>query len=112
MPDLVLLIGGMAFVTYIPRALPLLLLSSRKLPPVVGRWLELIPPAVLSALLLPALVLGKREGLPVLDISLDNAFLLAALPTIMAWFATRSFFGTVAAGMACVASLRFFFGYV
>ncbi len=107
MTDALLLIGGMALVTYVPRALPLLLLSSRTLPPVVIRWLELIPPAVLAALLLPQLLLGKENGLPFLDISLGNTFLLAAIPTALTGYFTRSFFGTVAVGMLCVAALRF-----
>lgn len=107
MPDMLLLVAGMALVTYVPRALPLILLSSRKLPPVAARWLELIPPAVLAALLLPQLLLGKENGVPFLDISLNNTFLLAAVPTALTGFFTRSFFGTVAVGMACVAALRF-----
>ena len=109
MRDQLLLILGMALVTYIPRVLPLLLLSSRDLNPTLMRWLEMIPPAVLAALLTPALFLqtGADEE-RVLFLSLDNVFLLAAIPTFVAGWLTRSFFGTVALGMAAVAALRYF----
>ena len=107
MPDSILLtILGMALVTYIPRFLPLLLLSSRSLPPLLVRWLELIPPAVLAALLTPALLLGKNEAGYFLDLNADNVFLLAAVPTILVSWFTRSFFGAVAVGMISVALLR------
>lgn len=107
MRDTILLILGMAVVTYIPRLAPLWLLSSRKLPEAVIRWLELIPPAVLSALLIPALVLGKKDGTAFLDISTGNVFLLATIPAALTAYFTKSFLGTVAVGMGGVALLRF-----
>ena len=105
----IMLILGMAVVTYLPRALPLMLLSSRALNPLIERWLRLIPPAVLSALLAPELLLGKSEAGVRLFISPDNIMLLAALPSfLVAWF-TRSFFGTVITGMGAVALGRYLF---
>ena len=102
-----LLICSMALVTYIPRVLPLWLLSSRTLHPALMRWLEMIPPAVLAALLAPALLLQKdAAGHDALFFSLDNIFLLATLPTFLIACKARSFFWTVAAGMAAVALLR------
>lgn len=101
--DVVLLILGMAAVTYIPRLLPVWMLSSRSLPPVVGRWLSFVPTAVLSALLLPALVL--TDGRP--DV-FGNVYFWAAVPAFAVALWTRSFFGTVAAGMIAVAAARYF----
>lgn len=43
-------IVGMALVTYLPRALPILFMSSRTLPRLLEVWLSYIPPAVLAAL--------------------------------------------------------------
>ena len=106
-PDQLLLIAGMALVTYLPRMLPLWLLSSRELHPAFLRWLGMLPPAVLAALLAPALFLrDDGAGAKSLFFSLDNVFLLAAVPTFIVAYMTKSFFGTVAAGMACVALLR------
>lgn len=105
--SLILIIFGMALVTYLPRVLPLLLLSSRKLPLFFVRWLELIPPAVLAALLAPGILLGKHgDGSLYLHLATDNLFLLAAIPAILTNLLTRSFFGTVAVGMGSVALLR------
>ena len=107
--DQLLLILGMTLVTYIPRMLPLLLLSSRELKPGLILWLEMIPPAVLAALLAPTLFLQTSpEGNAKFFLGTDNSFLLAAVPTFIVAKVTKSFFGTVAAGMASVALLRAF----
>lgn len=100
------LILGMAVVTYIPRMLPLMLLSSRDLNPHLMRWLEMVPPAVLAALLAPELFLtpGAEKSL---FLSTDNIFLIAAVPTFVVGWLSKSFFGTVAVGMGCVALLRY-----
>ena len=107
-PDQLLLILGMALVTYIPRAAPLMLLSSRKLNPLLMRWLEMVPPAVLAALLAPELLLtATPEGGKALFVSPDNVFLLASVPTFVVGWLSGSFFGTVAVGMGTVALLRY-----
>jgi branched-subunit amino acid transport protein len=106
--DQLLLIVGMALVTYIPRAAPLMLLSSRELNPLLLRWLEMVPPAVLAALLAPEVLLRKSSGGEfLLFLSLDNVFLLAAVPTFLVGWIGKSFFATVAFGMVCVAVLRY-----
>ncbi|WP_461209290.1 AzlD domain-containing protein [Desulfocurvus sp. DL9XJH121] len=101
-----LTILGMALVTYVPRALPLVALASRSLPDVVARFLGFVPTAVLAALLAPCVLV--RDG--ALDASLSNVFLLAAVPTFAVAIAARSFFGAVAVGMASVAAGRWFLG--
>lgn len=108
--EVFLLVGGMAVVTYAGRALPLWLLSSRSLNPWISRWLSFVPAAILSALLAPSLLLREAgEGEMQCFFSLENHFLLAAIPSfLIAWF-TRSFFGTVAVGMISVALMRAFF---
>jgi branched-subunit amino acid transport protein len=98
----------MALVTYIPRAAPLLFLSSRKLNPRFIRWLEMVPPAVLAALLAPELLLRETiQGVKTLFLNADNVFLLAALPTLLAGWLSKNFFAAVVAGMASVALLRY-----
>ncbi len=97
-----LLLLGMALVTYLPRSVPLALLASRSLNPLLARWLSFVPAAVLAALLMPD-VLSKDNTL---FISTDNIFLLAAIPTALVAILTKSFFGTVLTGMAVTAGLR------
>ncbi|MDD4730600.1 MAG: AzlD domain-containing protein [Desulfovibrio sp.] len=103
---LLLTILGMALVTYIPRALPALTLSSRSLPGPVRRFLSFVPVAVLSALLLPSLLAPNAQ----LDFSGSNIFLWVSLILLPICIKTRSFFGTVAMGMGLVALARWLFG--
>lgn len=95
-------IAGMAVVTYLPRVLPAWLLSSRQLPPRMVKWLGYVPTAVLSAMLAPALLVEDGK----IDLSLENTFLWVGLVTVGFAWKTRSFFGTVALGMALVAAVR------
>ena len=94
---------GMGVVTYLPRLLPVLLLSSKKLPPLVETWLRYVPVAVLSAMLLPSLAVNDGA----LDFSSSNLFLWAAIPTFLVAWKTRSLFGSVIVGMAVVALARY-----
>jgi branched-subunit amino acid transport protein len=94
---------GMGAVTYLPRLLPVLVLSSKKLPPLVETWLRYVPVAVLSAMLLPSLVVMDGD----LDFSRSNLFLWASIPTFLVAWKTRNLFGSVIVGMAVVALARY-----
>ncbi len=93
--DYLLLFIGMGVVTYLPRALPLIYLAHRKLPQELVDWLGLIPVAVLSALLAPALLTDTAER----SFSLEKPELLVAIPTLLFALKTRSLGGTVLVGM-------------
>ena len=93
---------GMMAVTALPRILPLLLLSLKPLPKWAMAWLRYVPVAILSAMLLPSLLIMEGK----LSFSKENLFLLAAFPTILMAWKTRSFLGAVAVGMGVVALLR------
>ena len=99
-----IIIIGMALVTFIPRIVPVLLLPGRKMPKIVERWLALIAPAILSALLLPELLLD-RSG-PAFSLSFSNLYLFAAFPTVLVAWKTKSLFGAVVAGIVTVALVR------
>ena len=101
-----LTILGMAAVTFGPRLLPLWLLASKTLPPLVVAWLRYTPVAVLGALLLPSLVVQNER----IDLGLHNLYFWAAIPAFLVAWKTRSFFGTVVTGMMVVAAARFLFG--
>lgn len=95
-PDYLWLLLGMGLVTYLPRALPLLVLADRTLPQGVRDWLAFIPPAILAALLAPPLLLeGTTHSL-----ALTKPELMAAIPTLLVAWTTRSLGGAVATGMA------------
>jgi branched-subunit amino acid transport protein len=99
-----LTILGMLLVTYLPRVLPMLVLSSKSLPPVVELWLRYVPVAVLAAMLFPTLLVQEHH----VTLGFDNVFLWAAFPTVIMAWKTRSFFGAVVVGMALVAIARYF----
>lgn len=92
----------MALVTVLPRLLPVWLLAGRTLPPLVVTWLRYVPVAVLSALLVPDLLL--REGR--IDLSWSNLYFWVAFPTFLVAWKTRSLFATVITGMGILALIR------
>ena len=93
--DYLLLFGGMGLVTYLPRALPLLYLAQRKLPQWLVDWLDLIPVAILSALLAPTLFTDATTR----SLAFGKLELLVAIPTLLFALKTRSLGGTVLVGM-------------
>ena len=93
--DYLLLFAGMGAVTYLPRALPLVYLAHKQLPQWLIDWLNLIPVAILSALLAPTLL---TESAP-RSFSLEKPELLVAIPTFLFALKTRSLGGTVLVGM-------------
>lgn len=92
---------GMALVTYLPRALPMTVLSRLSLPDWFRRWLSFVPVAVLASLLAPALVMPAGQW----QIGTDNLSLLAALPTFAVALRTRSLLPSVLAGLAAMVVL-------
>lgn len=89
------LIMGMGLVTYLPRWLPLSILSRRRLPRWLVEWLDLIPIAILSALILPLLVTSGQPR----HLDLLRPELLVAIPAFLFALKTRSLGGTVVVGM-------------
>ncbi|MFO7765490.1 MAG: AzlD domain-containing protein [Pelovirga sp.] len=89
------LFAGMGLVTYLPRALPLLYLSHKKMPQWLVDWLGFIPVAVLSALLAPLLFVDSGTD----TITLGKLEFLIAIPTLIFALKTRSLGGTVLIGM-------------
>lgn len=55
MNNIILLIVGMAVVTYIPRLVPLAMMSKLKVPIGLRRFLKYIPATALGALILPGI---------------------------------------------------------
>nr|WP_321464938.1 AzlD domain-containing protein [uncultured Desulfobulbus sp.] len=94
--EYLLLFAAMGAVTYLPRCLPLIYLAHRRLPKGVIDWLSLIPAAILSTLLAPALFIdtGRRS------LDLGKPELIVALPTLLFAWKSKSLGGTVVVGMA------------
>jgi branched-subunit amino acid transport protein len=85
-------------VTFATRLSFIALLGRAEAPPLLARALRFVPPAVLSAIILPELLL--RRG--VLRVDLGNERLLAGtLAALVAWW-TKSVLATIAVGMAAL----------
>ncbi|HEU20649.1 MAG TPA: AzlD domain-containing protein [Deltaproteobacteria bacterium] len=88
-------IVGMGIVTYVPRWLPLVLLTRRRLPLWLVEWLDFIPASILSALVVPYLITtGDPRHLDIL-----RPELFVAVPTFAFALVTKSLAGTVVVGM-------------
>ncbi len=86
---------GMGLVTFLPRLLPVYFLTGRNLPGWFIEWLDLIPAAVLSALLLPAIVTSEIPRI----FTLYRLEMIVAIPTFLVAIRTKSLGGTVITGM-------------
>jgi len=90
-----LVVLGMGLVTYIPRWVPLFFLSQRRLPLWLIEWLDLIPVAILSALIFPDLFTTSEPR----HLELFQIKSLVAVPTLLFSLKTKSLGGTVVVGM-------------
>ncbi|QQZ09689.1 AzlD domain-containing protein [Heyndrickxia vini] len=102
---ILLIIFGSALVTFIPRVLPLMVLSRIQLPDWAISWLKHVPVAVMAALLAQSL-LFSNDKLALYENSLN---LVVALPVFLVAIFTRSLLGTVLTGIICMMLLRFIF---
>ncbi|HPU01145.1 MAG: AzlD domain-containing protein [Firmicutes bacterium] len=99
--DAWLMIFGVALVSLAPRILPVAIFSRRKMPPWLEKWLSYVAPAVLGALAAVSILAPNGS----LELSRENLYLWAALPTFAAGLITRSIFLTLLVGIAVMAAL-------
>jgi branched-subunit amino acid transport protein len=93
---------GMALVTFLPRFLPMALLSRWTIPPEIRKGLEYIPASVLSALVFPILFFDGAGSFGV-----QLRFLLSALPVFVLAWKVKSLWGSVILGMGFYWGLGF-----
>lgn len=104
MDRLILIILGSAAVTYLPRFLPLYVLTRLEIPKIVIAWLRYVPVAVLAALIVPGVLTANRA----IFISPANTYLMASIPAFLTACKTRNMMLTVTIGMAIVLLLQWF----
>jgi len=96
------LIAGMALVTYATRYTMIALLGRVTLPAWARRWLEFVPVAVLTAIIVPSTLTPQGH----VDLSFSNHYLWAGLICgVVAW-RTRHTLATIVAGLAAFWLLR------
>jgi branched-subunit amino acid transport protein len=92
-----LLVGGMAFVTLMIRYPVLALLGKVPLPDSLLRALRYIPPAVLTAIIVPEVLLPAGEFKV-----FNNAYLIAAIIAVFVSWRTKNLLLTIIIGMAAL----------
>ncbi|AKG53956.1 branched-chain amino acid transport protein AzlD [Dehalogenimonas sp. WBC-2] len=93
--EMLLLFLGMAVVTFIPRFLPMALVSRLSIPARVKVFLDYVPVAVLSALVFPSIFAAEGGG-----IGLEPHLLLSAAAVFLFSYKVRNLWGAVVLGMA------------
>jgi branched-subunit amino acid transport protein len=102
----VVLIIGMALVTFGVRYPVLALVSRVTLPGPMLESLHFIPPAVLTAIIVPAMLMPDGT----VEMSLQNAYLIGGLAAgLIAWY-SRNLLLTICLGMAIFWSWRLLVG--
>lgn len=92
----VLLIAGMALVTFGVRYPVMALVGKIPLPDRVFRALKFVPAAVLTAIIVPATVFGQNGQL---DLRLENSYLLAAIISVTVAWRSHNLLITIVLGM-------------
>lgn len=100
--DMLPVILGMAAVTFFTRFAAQAFFRKAGLPPQLDRWLKHVPTGILTALIVPSLLLPNGK----LDLSLHNNYLLAGLFAVVVALRFRNTALTMVLGLAAVIALR------
>jgi len=93
--EILILILGMAMVTFLPRFFPMAFLTRWTLPERVKKGLEYFPISILSAIVFPILFFNE-EG----SMGIQPHYLLSAIPVFIFAWKVKSLWGSVILGMA------------
>ena len=89
------LIGGMMFVTFLIRYLPLAVSGRIQLTPRLIQALQFVPPAILTAIVVPAVLISTDK----ISIGYTNARLIGAIAAIAVGWFTQNLLLTIVVGM-------------
>lgn len=94
------LVAGMALVTFAIRYILLPLSGRITLSTHMQRALRYVPPVVLTAIIVPAVLYPNGQSL---QLSLSNSYLLGAVATAVIGKVSKNLLITIGGGMACFA---------
>ncbi|MDA8441463.1 MAG: AzlD domain-containing protein [Peptococcaceae bacterium] len=100
--DIFYIIIGMTLVTYFTRFGALVLFRFTGVPTWLNRWLKYVPVAILTALIVPSLLLPKGY----LEISLNNHYLIAGIVAAFVAYKSRNIIATLGIGMSVMFVLK------
>ncbi len=103
----ILLIGGMAFVTFAIRYSMIFLSKRITMPEYVETGLKFVPPAVLTAIIVPSILYTEGNSI---NMSLANPYLVGVIGAALVSWLSRNLLATVVAGMVLFALVRVYTG--
>ena len=89
----VIILTGLS--TYLPRALPLLLLANKPLPVWFTLWLKYVPPAIFGAMIFSEIFVREDR----LNLAWNNIYLLSSLGVLAVALKGKSLAVAIAAGL-------------
>ena len=98
--ETVYLVAGMFLVTFAIRYILLPLSGRFRLPPGIQRTLKFVPPAVLTAIVVPVVVMPDGHHL---QLSPSNPYLVGAICTVLIGWFSKNLLVTIVGGMASFA---------
>ncbi|MBQ9625203.1 MAG: AzlD domain-containing protein [Clostridia bacterium] len=101
----IIVIIGCCLVTLIPRITPIMLFSKFQIPEGFKKWLEHIPVAIMTALLVNELLIDNGQ----VSLSANYLELIVAIPTFIVAIKTKSPILTVIVGVVSLMVLRMIF---
>lgn len=104
--DIWLLIAGMLVITFATRY-SLFAFPELRFPPLIRQGLQYVPTAVLTAIVVPGMLLPDGQNWA---LRLDNAYLLAGLATIAIAAFSRNLLATIGGGLLVFFALRALLG--
>ena len=100
------LILGMAVVTFIPRALPIILFANQDISPNVKKWLTYIPGSVFAALVFSDVFFWENH----LSVSLlTNKKIIPSIIVLLVALKTKSLMWSIIVGVLSLAAMLYLF---
>ncbi|MGL5206887.1 MAG: AzlD domain-containing protein [Acidaminococcaceae bacterium] len=100
--EILVIILSMALVTFATRFGCVALFRQTEMPIWLERWLKHIPTAILTALIVPAILLPKGQ----LDFTLHNHYLVAGIVAAIVAYKSSNIVSTIIFGMGTMVFLR------
>lgn len=101
-PEIVVIILGMAAVTFLTRFGAQAVFRSTGIPPWFNRWFKHVPTGILTALIVPSLLLPQGR----LDLTYHNPYLVAGVIAALVAYYVRSVPLTMGVGLIAIVLLR------
>ena len=101
------MVAGMALMTFLIRYPTMVLVGKIPLPDRVFRALRYVPPAVLAAIIVPSVLMPDGQNV---SLSPTNSYLVAGIIAVLISWRTKNLLLTIVLGMAMFLILRLLLG--